>query len=117
MTAHHQDQQGMVLVVSLLILLIIMLLGLSSMRSAGLEERMSGNQFDKNYTFEAAEAALREAEALAATPPADFTPKSPDGSRVKGMIASGPASPISPRFGTPPAAKGNSVGEDTMLLR
>ena len=68
MTAHRQDQQGMVLVVSLLILLIITLLGLSSMRNAGLEERMSGNQFDKNYTFEAAEAALREAEALAATP-------------------------------------------------
>jgi len=48
----------------MLILIVITLLGLSAMRSAGLEERMSGNQYDQNYVFEAAEAALREAERI-----------------------------------------------------
>lgn len=65
-TRHHQ--RGMVLVVAMMILIIITLLGLSAMRSAGLEERMSGNQYDQNYVFEAAEAALREAETVAASP-------------------------------------------------
>ncbi len=64
----HHAQRGMVLVASMMILIIITLLGLSAMRSAGLEERMSGNQYDQNYVFEAAEAALREAEVVAAAP-------------------------------------------------
>ncbi len=64
----HHAQGGMVLVASMMILIIITLLGLSAMRSAGLEERMSGNQYDQNYVFEAAEAALREAEVVAAAP-------------------------------------------------
>lgn len=64
----QRHQRGMVLVVAMMILIIITLLGLSAMRSAGLEERMSGNQYDQNYVFEAAEAALREAETVAATP-------------------------------------------------
>jgi type IV pilus assembly protein PilX len=64
----HHAQRGMVLVASMMILIIITLLGLSAMRSAGLEERMSGNQYDQNYVFEAAEAALREAEIVAAAP-------------------------------------------------
>lgn len=66
-TSYHA-QRGMVLVASMMILIIITLLGLSAMRSAGLEERMSGNQYDQNYVFEAAEAALREAEIVAASP-------------------------------------------------
>lgn len=69
MSPHHpRRQRGMVLVASMLILIVITLLGLSAMRSAGLEERMSGNQYDQNYVFEAAEAALREAEIVAAAP-------------------------------------------------
>ena len=64
----HHAQGGMVLVASMMILIIITLLGLSAMRSAGLEERMCGNQYDQNYVFEAAEAALREAEIVAAAP-------------------------------------------------
>ena len=61
-------QRGVALIASMLILIIITLLGLSSMRSAGLQERMSGNQYDRNVVLEAAEAALREAEAIAAAP-------------------------------------------------
>ena len=68
MTRPSHRQRGIALIASMLILIIITLLGLSSMRSAGLQERMSGNQYDRNVVLEAAEAALREAEAIAAAP-------------------------------------------------
>ena len=68
MTPNRHSESGVALIASLVILLIITLFGLSSMRSAGLQERMSGNQYDKNLVFEAAEAALREGEAVAAAP-------------------------------------------------
>jgi Tfp pilus assembly protein PilX len=61
-------QRGVALIASMLILIIITLLGLSTMRSAGLQERMSGNQYDRNVVLEAAEAALRQGEAIAAAP-------------------------------------------------
>jgi len=61
-------QRGIALIASMLILIIITLLGLSTMRSAGLQERMSGNQYDRNVVLEAAEAALRQGEAIAAAP-------------------------------------------------
>ncbi len=54
--------RGAALVVGLLILLVITIIGLSSMRSTLLEERMAGNLRDRARAFEAAEAALREAE-------------------------------------------------------
>lgn len=68
MTRPSHRQRGIALIASMLILIIITLLGLSSMRSAGLQERMSGNQYDRNVVLEAAEAALREGEAIAAAP-------------------------------------------------
>ena len=68
MIPNLHNQSGVALIASLVILLIITLFGLSSMRSAGLQERMSGNQYDKNLVLEAAEAALREGEAVAAAP-------------------------------------------------
>ena len=68
MTRPSHRQRGIALIASMLILIIITLLGLSSMRSAGLQERMSGNQYDRNVVLEAAEAALREGEAVAAAP-------------------------------------------------
>ena len=70
MTRPSHRQRGIALIASMLILIIITLLGLSSMRSAGLQERMSGNQYAPNVVLEAAEAALREGEAIAAAPPA-----------------------------------------------
>ena len=56
-------QQGAVLVVSLIMLLIMTLIGLSSMRTTILEEKMAGNYRDRNIAFQAAEAALLDAEA------------------------------------------------------
>ncbi len=55
-------QQGAVLVVSLIMLLVMTLIGLSSMRTTILEEKMAGNFRDSNIAFQAAEAALRDAE-------------------------------------------------------
>lgn len=55
-------QQGAVLIVSLVILLILTLLGISSMQTTSMEERMAGNMRDRDLAFHAAEVALREGE-------------------------------------------------------
>jgi type IV pilus assembly protein PilX len=64
----QRDQQGASLMIVMILLLVMTLLGLAVMRSALLEERMSANLLDRSYSFQAAEAALREGEALAAQP-------------------------------------------------
>lgn len=55
-------QQGVVLVVSLLMLLVLTIIGLAATRSTTLEQRMTANQNDATVAFEAAEAALRDGE-------------------------------------------------------
>ncbi|MBN1238036.1 MAG: hypothetical protein JXB36_06015 [Gammaproteobacteria bacterium] len=55
-------QRGAALMVSLVLLLIMTLLGVTSMRTTTLQERMAGNLRDNNLAFQAAEAALREGE-------------------------------------------------------
>lgn len=65
-------QRGVALVVVLILLLVMTLLGLASMRGTLLEERMSGNMFDRGLAFQAAEAALREGEALLVPVPPVF---------------------------------------------
>lgn len=62
-------QRGVALVVVLLLLLVVTLLALASLRNTLLEERMSASVMDRSLAFQAAEAALREGEALAATRP------------------------------------------------
>jgi len=56
-------QRGAVLVFCLVFLAVLTLLGVSSMESAVLEERMAGNMRDYSMAFQAAESALRDAEA------------------------------------------------------
>lgn len=74
-SAHH-PQQGVALIVALILLVVMTLLGLGAMRSVTLEEKMASNTFDRSLSFQAAEATLREAEALlAVTPlPVSLTP-------------------------------------------
>ena len=60
--ANRTRQTGTVLVVSLIFLLLMTLLSTSAMRGATMQERMAGNARDYNLGFQAAEAALREAE-------------------------------------------------------
>lgn len=57
-----QQQHGMVIILALVILLILSILGISSMSSSTLQERMSANTRDRHVAFQAAEVALRAAE-------------------------------------------------------
>lgn len=58
------QQRGIALLAVLILLLIMTLLGLASLRGTLLGERMSGNLFDRNISFQAAEAALRQGETV-----------------------------------------------------
>jgi len=62
-----QKQQGAVLIIALVMLLILTLLGVSVMESSVVEERMAGNNLDRNIAFQAAEASLRAGEAQVAS--------------------------------------------------
>lgn len=64
-----QQQRGAVLGVVLILLLVMTVLGLASMRSTLLQERMSASLRDRSLSFQAAEAALRQGELLAASRP------------------------------------------------
>lgn len=68
-TGSVRRQRGVSLIIVLLLLLIMTLLGLASLRSTIMQEKMSANLLDRSIGFQAAEAALREAEAVAATRP------------------------------------------------
>ena len=65
----YNKQTGAVLVISLIILLVMTVLGITSLRSATMEEKMSGNSFDRSIAFQAAEAALRAGERSVETDP------------------------------------------------
>lgn len=55
-------QRGMALLVSLVFLLLLTLIGLSSMQSATLQEKMTSSVMLRNQSFQLAEAALRVGE-------------------------------------------------------
>lgn len=55
-------QSGAVLVISLIILLVMTVIGVTAMRRTTIEEKMAGNLRDRNLAFQAAEAALRDAQ-------------------------------------------------------
>jgi type IV pilus assembly protein PilX len=56
-------QRGFSLIVSLILLVLITLVALGSMRTVSMQTRMSATTHDRNLAFQAAETALREAEA------------------------------------------------------
>lgn len=58
----QQLQQGSVLIISLVLLLLLTMVGVTGMNMTSLEERMSGNYRDHEMAFQAAEAALVDAE-------------------------------------------------------
>ena len=57
-----QKQKGSVLILSLLILVVLTMIGVSSMSSSSLQERMAGNFRDREIAFQSAEATLAAAE-------------------------------------------------------
>lgn len=60
-----RQQRGMTLIVALIFLAMLALLGATAAQNSVLEERMAGNTRDRDLAFQAAEAALRDAESLA----------------------------------------------------
>lgn len=64
----HGRQRGMALLIGLVMLVVLSLLALGSIRTATLEERMTGNSEDRDIAFQIAEAALREAEEALSQP-------------------------------------------------
>ncbi len=89
-----QRQQGVALVMSMAFLLILTLIGITAMNTSALEERMTGNMVDKNYSLQAAESALLAGElmvkGLVAVPPLD-PPNPNDGFHL-------PATTLTPRW-------------------
>lgn len=57
-----RSQRGVALIMSLVMLLILTILGVSSVQTTSLQERMSNNARDANLAFQGAESAVREAE-------------------------------------------------------
>lgn len=55
------NEKGATLVVALIMLILISLIGVSSLKSASVVEKMSGNDFQKNLTFQASESAAEVA--------------------------------------------------------
>jgi type IV pilus assembly protein PilX len=68
-------QRGAALIVALLLLVVVTLLALSNLQTVALEEKMTGATYDRQLAFQAAEAALREAEQYVETnkPIASYT--------------------------------------------
>jgi type IV pilus assembly protein PilX len=58
-------ESGSALIISLVMLLVMTMLGVSTVKMTVLSERMSGHFFNKQSSFDASEAALREGEAAA----------------------------------------------------
>lgn len=56
-------ERGSALAIALIFLLLMTLLGVSAMRGSNMQERMAGNQRDRNMAFQSAEAGLRAGEA------------------------------------------------------
>lgn len=61
--ASPRNQRGAVLIFCLVFLAVLTVMGVSGMESTVLEERMSGNMRDHSLAFQAAESALKNAEA------------------------------------------------------
>lgn len=60
----NNEQNGAVLVTSLILLLVMTLIGITGMQTSTLEEKMTGNMRDRNLAFQAAESALRAGESF-----------------------------------------------------
>jgi type IV pilus assembly protein PilX len=67
MNSPQARQRGATLVVALIFLMVLSLLGIWAVSGTTLEERMAGNTRNRDLAMQAGEAALRNAEATAAT--------------------------------------------------
>jgi type IV pilus assembly protein PilX len=60
--ASARRQQGVALIIALVLLVVATLIGLAATRGTMLQEKMSGNTYDRSLSFQRAESALRAAE-------------------------------------------------------
>lgn len=74
----RQRGRGFSLVVVLILLIVMSVLGIAVLRSSAMQERMSGNLRDRSLAFQAAEVALRFAQAQLATTPTEDNPANAD---------------------------------------
>ncbi len=74
MSGNKQKQTGVALIVGLLMLLLLTIIMISAVQVTILEHRMVSNMQNKNVAFQAAETALREAEALIQGGSVQFNP-------------------------------------------
>lgn len=58
----HESQRGVSLVIVMIFLVILSVLGISAMQTSTLSSKVARNQLDRTLAFQAAEAALRDAE-------------------------------------------------------
>ncbi len=58
----YRRQGGMVLATGLIFLLLMTMIGVASIQTTSLDERMAGNLRDRNLAFQSAESALRDGE-------------------------------------------------------
>ena len=58
MNSLPNDQRGATLVVALILLILISLIGVSTLKSASVVEKLSSNDYRKNITFRASESAV-----------------------------------------------------------
>lgn len=71
---NRHTQKGTTLAISLMLLFVITLIGVTSIRSTQIQERMSHNVQDKMASFQAAETALVGAENLIGAIPSEIIP-------------------------------------------
>lgn len=55
----HQKQRGVALVVALILLVVITLIGLGAIRATTVQQRLSGNFYDRQLAFQAAQGGLQ----------------------------------------------------------
>lgn len=77
-------QSGAVLIISLIMLLLLTLIGTTSMQTSLLEEKMAGNMRQRDVAFQAAEAALRDAEQFIESTDVAFNPLKLNGGPFQG---------------------------------
>jgi len=88
-------QQGVVLIVALILLVVMTLAGLAGLRTVLLEEKMTANTYDRSLSFQAAESGLRQAEAVVAAVP----PPTPAASAACAAgVCPAPAATATPRW-------------------
>ena len=80
-SAIYSKQRGAALIVSLIILLVMTLIGVTSMQTTIMQEKMAGNSRDLSMAFQAAEGAARTGETflagLTAVPDPTICPSAP----------------------------------------